>query len=152
MKKRFLPLLFLFQICNLYGQQEGVKNYREGCLYINNIAGKGKDVLDVEAGKMLAPGEIYVYFHLEKEDSIRIELNDSTLIEKFITFPEGRSGDIPDFSIKVVRAKKKNNILLFFKKDKVFVKIPVKKRYQVYQVSSWQNCIYVTMKKYYRFN
>ena len=154
MKYCFIILSFLF--ADFSFAQIDKTLYHEDCLQINKSATKKKDALDVKADKFLEKGQILVYFHLKKSDTITILINDSLIQRKYVNVFMDRTGDNPDYSIKLNTNYKASVLTIYFENDKSFFRVKVDKKYRVYGIvyhtGVWENCIYVEKKEYYRFS
>lgn len=130
--------------------------YHKDCLIIKKNVGKKKDALDVASAKFLEKGQIFVFFHLQKSDTLDVLINDSLIQRKFVNVSLDRTGDSPDFSIKLSINNKVSTLSVYFERDKSFLQIKVDKKYRVYGVvyhtGVWENCIYIEKKKHFRFN
>lgn len=149
-KSRVIIICFLLSN-SVFSQVKDTSTYHKACLIINKISSKGSEVLDVKASRFLTKGQVFVYFHLEKPDTVSIFLNDSLIKKQYINVLPNGTGDDPDYFIKLQTNGKGTFLNVYFESDKTVSKILLDKHYRVYQINSWQNCIYVTMKKYYRF-
>ena len=130
--------------------------YHKDCLLIKKNVSKKKDALDVADDKFLEKGQIFVYFHLQKSDTLNVLINDSLIQRKYVNVLFDRTGDSPDFAIKLDIENKLSTLTVYFERDKSFLRIKVDKKYRVYGVvyhtGFWENCIYIEKKKYFRFS
>ena len=130
--------------------------YHQDCLSVKKNVSKKKDALDVGADKFLEKGQIFVYFHLQKSDTLNVLINDSLIQRKYVNVLLDRTGDSPDFSIKLNIKNKASILTVYFERDKSFLRIKIDKKYRaygvVYHTGVWENCIYIEKKKYFRFS
>ena len=155
MKKNNLFILSFFLINSAISQVDTLQ-YHQVCATIKKNNKSGKDVLDVTANKFLKPGQVYIYFHISKSDTLSIAINDSLVKKYYVNVQPDRTGDNPDYFIKLNTKSKKDTLTIYFEKGKCFFKIPIDKKYRIYGVvyktGVWQECIYVEKKKYFRFS
>jgi hypothetical protein len=154
MKYCLIIVSFLFAKSTL--AQIDTSLYHQDCLSVKKNVSKKKDALDVGADKFLEKGQIFVYFHLQKSDTLNVLINDSLIQRKYVNVLLDRTGDSPDFSIKLNIKNKASILTVYFERDKSFFRIKIDKRYRVYGVvyhtGGWENCIYIEKKKYFRFS
>ena len=153
MKYCFIIVSLLFAKSTL--AQIDTSLYHKDCLSVKKNVSKKKDALDVAADKFLEKGQIFVYFHLQKSDTLNVFINDSLIQRKYVNVLLDRTGDSPDFSIKLNIKNKASILTVYFERDKSFLRIKIDKKYRVYGVvyhtGVWENCIYIEKKKYFRF-
>ena len=141
---------------NFVSGQLNTSLYHKDCLIIKKNISKRKDVLDVKADRFLEKDQVFIYFHLEKSDTLNILLNDSFFKKKYVNVLPDRTGDNPDFSIKLDIKNKAISLTVYFEKGKSFFRIKIDKKYRVYGIiyhtGMWPNCIYIEKRKYFRFS
>ena len=149
-----LAMMFFFIVRPVLGQNDKA-HYQNICGTIRKNNSRGKDALDVKASNFLHANEVYIYFYIAKSDTLSLFLNDSLIKKSFINVFSDRTGDSPDYLIKFNVKSKMDTLTLYFDNDKSFFKIPIKRKYKVYGIAYktgvWKDCIYVEMRKYYRF-
>ncbi|HTE29417.1 MAG TPA: hypothetical protein VK666_03525 [Chryseolinea sp.] len=129
--------------------------YLEDCLLIKKVKIEKRDALDVKGQKFLDKDQVLVYFHLKKSDTLNILINDSSIQKRYVSVASDRTGDNPDFSIKLTIKGKPSFLTVYFENDKSFFKMKIDKKYRVlgvvYHTGAWENCIYIEKSKYFRF-
>src|SRR5436190_19463079 len=125
--------------------------YYKDCLSVKKNVSKKKDALDVAADKFLEKGQVFVYFHLQNSDTLNVLINDSLIQRKYVNVLLDRTGDSPDFSIKLNIKNKSSILTVYFERDKSFFRIKIDKKFCLYGVvchtGVWENCIYMEKKK-----
>jgi hypothetical protein len=154
--KRTKLLLLSIVLFNSAICQVDTVQYRNTCLIVKKNNSGSKDALEIRADKFLQKDQVYLYFHLKQSDTLTILLNDSLVKKQYVSAPSERTGDYPDYFIKIDTRTNKDSLAVHFANEKSFFKIRMDKRYRVfgivYKTGVWQECIYVEKKKYFRFS
>jgi hypothetical protein len=155
MKTTYFFILTLLLINSAFSQSTTIPSH-QNCLIekINNS--NGNDALDVKANKFLKKNQILVYFYIGQSDTLSLILNDSLVNKHFIEVNPNRTGDNPDYVVKLDTKNKHNSLLVYFEKDKSSFKISINRKYKIYAIvyrtGVWENCFYVEKRKFFRFS
>ena len=144
-------MLFYISSATSQGQVGNFPGYKTTCTRYEKVKGHGQDALDVKANKILHKGQILVSFFMEQSDSISVIMNDSIVAKKNIAIIKDKTGDLPDYTVRVTTRKGANIISVLFEREKKYFSFKIDKRYRIYQVHFWKDCFSIIKKKYFRY-
>jgi hypothetical protein len=150
-KNNYIVLLSLLIVNSAFAQRNSVQ-YHQICRTIKNNKDKGD--LEVSANRFVKSNQLYLSFYIGKSGSISVLLNDSVVKKYDVNVDANRTGDNPDYVIKVNIRSKKDILTVYFENEKSFFTIPIDRRYRVYEVvyqtGVWQGCVYIEKKKFFK--